>query len=210
MSGARASIVVFADVSCPFAHVGLRRLVEHRHRIDRDEVHLRVLAWPLELINGAPLLGTDIEPKVRALRTQIAPDLFSGFEADRFPASTLPALRMNSAAYRRDPVLGESIALDLRDRLFEHGEDVSAPDVLSAVARRCGAPDLLDDPVHRPDPVEAEWAMGRARDVIGSPHFFVGDRGLFCPTLTIGHRGDELQISVDRQRFDEFVHLCFD
>ncbi|HKY14416.1 MAG TPA: DsbA family protein [Microthrixaceae bacterium] len=202
-------IVVFADVSCPFAHVGLRRLVERRRQLGREDVRLRVLAWPLELINGGPLLGTNIEQKVLALRTQVAPDLFAAFEPDRFPATTLPALRLTSAAYRLDSELGESIALDLRDRLFEHGEDVADPHVLMATARRCGAPDLYVDPIHSTGPVEAEWALGRARHVVGSPHFVVRGRGLFCPSLSIGHSVGDLQIVVDHQRFDELAHLCF-
>jgi hypothetical protein len=48
-------IEVFADAGCPFTHVGLRRLVEHRDHAGRDDVVLRVRAWPLELVNGHPL-----------------------------------------------------------------------------------------------------------------------------------------------------------
>ena len=47
-------IEVWADVWCPFAHIGIRRLVEERDRRG-SEVHLRVRAWPLELVNGRPL-----------------------------------------------------------------------------------------------------------------------------------------------------------
>jgi hypothetical protein len=46
-------VEVFADVSCPFAHVGLRRLVEQRDKLARDDIVLRVRAWPLELVNGS-------------------------------------------------------------------------------------------------------------------------------------------------------------
>ena len=47
-------IEVFADVVCPFTHVGLRRLVDRRDELGASAV-LRVRAWPLELINGEPL-----------------------------------------------------------------------------------------------------------------------------------------------------------
>ena len=50
-------IEVFADVSCPFTHVGLRRLVEHRRQLERDDLRIVVKAWPLELVNGSPLAG---------------------------------------------------------------------------------------------------------------------------------------------------------
>jgi predicted DsbA family dithiol-disulfide isomerase len=46
---------VFADVLCPFTHVGLRRLISERARRGRDDVVVRVRAWPLELVNGEPL-----------------------------------------------------------------------------------------------------------------------------------------------------------
>src|SRR5262245_18171405 len=45
-------IEVFADVVCPFTHVGLRRLVGYRERAQREDVAIRVRAWPLELVNG--------------------------------------------------------------------------------------------------------------------------------------------------------------
>ena len=43
---------MFADVVCPFTHVGLRRLVEYRAQRHREDVAIRVRAWPLELVNG--------------------------------------------------------------------------------------------------------------------------------------------------------------
>ena len=43
---------VFADVRCPFAHVGLRRLVTRRKQLGA-QLLLRVRAWPLELVNDA-------------------------------------------------------------------------------------------------------------------------------------------------------------
>ena len=48
-------IEVFADVACPFAHVGLRRFAERRDELGRTDVALRVRSWPLEVVNGHPL-----------------------------------------------------------------------------------------------------------------------------------------------------------
>ena len=58
--------------------------------------------------------------------------------------------------------------------------------------------------------VRADYAEGRARGVIGSPHFFVDGEGFFCPTLAI-ERDDEhhLSISFDTKGFDEFIERCF-
>ena len=50
-------IEVFADIACPFAHVGLRRFVTERERRGLDRPRLRVRAWPLELVNGKPFDG---------------------------------------------------------------------------------------------------------------------------------------------------------
>ena len=44
--------------------------------------------------------------------------------------------------------------------------------------------------------VEAEWQEGRDRGVIGSPHFFLGDTDVFCPTLRISHTEDHFDIEV--------------
>jgi predicted DsbA family dithiol-disulfide isomerase len=200
-------VEVFADVSCPFAHVGLRRLVERRHEVDRPDVILRVLAWPLELVNGASLTGEAVAEKVAVLRGGPATDLFGGLRPDRFPTTTLPALRLTSAAVRRDDVTGEAVALELRDRLFERGQDVSDPDVLRGVAEAHGLAPLEAEPA--PDPVRAEWAEGRRRHVVGSPHFFVGDADLFCPSLSIRHAEGRLVVDADPDRFEELAALCF-
>ncbi|MGZ4803623.1 MAG: DsbA family oxidoreductase, partial [Acidimicrobiia bacterium] len=86
-------IEVFADISCPFTHVGLRRLIERRDQIGSTAV-VHVKAWPLELVNGEPLSGPLVAEKVVALRSQVAPDLFLGFDAERFPSTTLPAMAL--------------------------------------------------------------------------------------------------------------------
>ena len=47
-----------------------------------------------------------------------------------------------------------------------------------------------------------DWDLGKMREVLGSPHFFVGDRGWFCPSLDI-HHGDgrfEAMIAGDTMR----------
>lgn len=72
-----AMIDVFADVVCPFTHIGLRGLVERRREFGSSTV-LRVRGWPLELVNGAPLAADVVAEEIRELRRQVAPDLFAG------------------------------------------------------------------------------------------------------------------------------------
>jgi predicted DsbA family dithiol-disulfide isomerase len=180
-------IELFADVRCPFAHVGLRRLVQRRDAGEMDFT-LRIRAWPLEL--------------VKALREQVAPDLFTGFSVAAFPETSLPALAMTGAAYARGPEVGERVALGLRWALFEDGRDLARTDVLAELAERWGAPFTSDTDGAG---VVADWSDGQARGVIGSPHFFLAGEGYFCPVLDISREDGRLRIVDNRPVFDEFV-----
>jgi hypothetical protein len=201
-----SAIEVFADVACPFTHVGLRRLVEQRSALGRHDVHLLVRAWPLEIVNGKPLDPAFIAEEVVDIRTQVAPDLFAAYREDALPATSIPALALTAAAYRLDPATGERVALRLRELLFEEGVDISLPAVLASVATEHGVAAPFDDPA----PVLADHAEGVERGVIGSPHFFTGGDGFFCPSLNVS-RDDEgdLHVEVDSAAFEAFVATCF-
>lgn len=196
-------VEVFADVRCPFTHVGLRRLVERRDDAG-SELALRVRAWPLELVNNAPLDADLIAEEIDELRAQVAPDLFAGFDRARFPASSLPALGLAAAAYQHDIAAGEVVSLLLRDALFEQGRDIAQADELAHLATVAGLTGRLD----ASQQVLDDWHEGRQRGVIGSPHFFVGDADFFCPTLHIDHVDGHLRITRDHARLDEFIARC--
>jgi len=200
-------IEVFADVACPFTHVGLRRLVERRAELGRPDVHLLVRAWPLEVVNGKPLDPTFIAEEVVDIRAQVAPDLFAGFREDAFPRTSIPAMALTAAAYRHDSSTGERVALRLRDLLFEEGVDIADPEVLAGVASELG----IDGPIDDPAPVRADHAEGVARGVIGSPHFFAGGDGFFCPSLDVSRDAEgALHVAFDSAGFERFVSTCFD
>ena len=196
---------VWADVTCPFTHVGLHRLVDERDRHGRDDLHFRVRAWPLELVNGVPMDAHVVTGKVAALRDAVAPDLFTGFSEGSFPVTTLPALALTEAAYRMGPEAGERAALIVRDLVFEEGRDVGDPAVIAAAAAAFGV-QVTDADVAQ---VQADYDAGKARGVQGSPTFFVGNEGFFCPTLNITKVGDSLEIEFDRDAFDAFVTEVF-
>jgi predicted DsbA family dithiol-disulfide isomerase len=198
-------IEVFADVRCPFTHVGLHRLVERRRQLGAGGTELWVRSWPLELVNGAPLDPALIAEEVDELRTQVAPELFAGFDPDRFPVSSMPALRVAAAAYARSAVIGERVSLALRRALFEDGRDVSDPTVLAAIASDVGLGGLAEA---TDDDVVADWREGEQRGVVGSPHFFVADESWFCPALEITRHDGHLQISSDAAAFERFVAAC--
>lgn len=200
-------IEVYADIWCPFAHVGLRTVVKRRHELRRDDVALRVRAWPLELVNNAALDPQSTAEHVADLRSQVAPDLFTGFDIGHFPRTTLPALRLASAAYRQDDTTGETVSLALRDALFEHGEDISDPDVIARIAEthHIQQNDPEDD-----QPVLDEWHDGETRGVKGSPHFFCGTSESFCPSLGISKdQAGQLHIRLDTEALDEYLTGCF-
>jgi 2-hydroxychromene-2-carboxylate isomerase len=199
-------VEVFADLGCPFTHVGLRRIVDRRHELGRDAVHLWVRSWPLEIVNGRPLDAGFIAEEVDDIRAQVAPDLFRGFRTASFPATSIPAMALAAAAHDRDPAAGERVSLALRDALFEQGRDVADPSVLAGVAARHG----IEVGGLDPGRVRADHEEGVDRGVVGSPHFFTSKGGFFCPALEVG-RGEDghLRVTADRAGFAAFVEDCF-
>jgi predicted DsbA family dithiol-disulfide isomerase len=176
------TIEVFAELACPFTHLGLRRIVERRTAQGRTRPRLRVRPWPLELVNGQPLDPPHVAAEVRAMRTQVAPDLFVGFDETAFPSSSMGGFRLVEAAYALDLDLGERVGLALRDALFEEGRDIGDPAVLAGV----GAAHGVEVPGRElDDEVRAAYEEGQRRGVQGSPHFFVADTSAFCPLLDI-------------------------
>lgn len=200
-------IDVYADILCPFAHVGLRAVVRRRDALGRADVVMRIRAWPLELVNGEPLDVTTTARHVEELRKHVASDLFEHFDSDTFPQTSLPALALATAAYRRDDKVGEAVSLALREALFERGRDISDPDVLADVAVTFGVayPTPEDERA-----VRAEWHEGEARGVSGSPHFFCGQVEAFCPSLDISTDNDGgLQIRRNIEALDALLAECF-
>lgn len=201
------TVEVFAEISCPFAHVSLRRFVEARRDAAAEEVGLRVFAWPLELVNGKPLDPGFVADEIDDLRDQVAADLFTGFDRQVFPSTTIDALALCSSAYEAGMGVGEAVNLAVRDALFEWGRPVEDRAVLASIAADHGV--TLLDPDRARALVEADLAEGRRREVIGSPHFFLVDGSFFCPGLDIERRGDHLHIAVDEGPFRAFLERAF-
>ena len=206
MNSAGPVLEVFADIWCPFAHVGLQTVHEQRARTGRTDVAIWVRAWPLELVNGAPLDAPVTLEHANELREQVAPNLFRHFDLSRFPGSTLDALSLANRAYRTDPEVGERVSFALRDALFEYGRDISDRSTLELLARDLGVvmPDESDYAG-----VMADWHEGQRRGVLGSPHFFCGDDDVFCPSLDIT-KGPVKGVSIvkDASRLTAFLARC--
>jgi predicted DsbA family dithiol-disulfide isomerase len=202
----RAVVEVFADVVCPFAHVGLRRIVAQRTELELSRPVLRVRAWPLELVNGAPLDPAAVAQHVDELRQQVAPGLFHRFDRDALPTSSLPALALVAAAYGVGNVVGEQVSLAVRDTVFEEGRDVGEPAVLDEIAAAHGVP--RRGPAHD-RAVLADFEDGKRRGVRGSPEFYLDGQGWFCPSLHIEKVDDRLEIELDREGLEAFLADCF-
>jgi predicted DsbA family dithiol-disulfide isomerase len=190
---------VFADIGCPFTHVGLRRIVARRDAMG-SPVRVRAKAWPLEWVNGTPLAPATVAAEIDALRATVAPDLFVGFDPSAFPSTSIPALGLAARAYARDDATGEAVSLALRTAVFEEGRDVADPDVLDAVAIAHGVEIARDDAG-----VRAEYEEGRARGVVGSPYFVVAGEGYFCPSLDVEHVDGRFTVRFDAVGFETLV-----
>jgi predicted DsbA family dithiol-disulfide isomerase len=201
-------IDVYADIGCPFAHAGLHTVLRRREELGLRDVAIRVKAWPLELVNDGPVDLQPVVDHVDDLRRQVSVALFSGFDPDTFPTTTLPALALQAAAYQCDDKVGEVMSTALRTALFQEGLDVSDPDVLERIAKAHDISHLLPGDE---DAVRAEWHEGEARGVAGSPHFFCGENEVFCPSLDISQQGEDGSLLIRRnmEALDQFLADCF-
>lgn len=200
------AIEVFADIWCPFAHVGLRAVLAQRSARGRDDIPMIVRSWPLELVNNAPMNPDKTEEHIHHLREQVVPELFLGFNRSTFPTTTLPALALVARAYRASNAHGEQMSLAVRDALFERGLDISDPHVLADLASTVGT-DLPDEADRQQ--VVADWHEGQRRGVIGSPHFFCGSVEAFCPSLDISRDPEHgMKILIDRSGIQTFFDRC--
>ena len=98
------------------------------------------------------------------------------------------------------------MSLELRNRLFEAGENIGDPSVLDRIAADHGVDIDADDARG----VLTDHEEGVRRGVIGSPHFFTADQSFFCPVLQVG-RDDagHLRVVPDREGFAAFLSRCF-
>ena len=198
---------VFADIWCPFAHVGLHAIQAQRARACRSDVAIWVRAWPLELVNGTPLDPSLTSEHADELRTQVAPNLFRHLDVNQFPSSTLDALALANRAYRSDLEVGERVSFALRDALFERGRDISDRGTLEDLARDLGV--VMPDESDRAS-VVADWHEGQRRGALGSPHFFCGDDDVFCPSLDISKDPVKgISIVRDTSRLTDFLARCW-
>lgn len=203
------SLTVFADVLCPFTHAGLHILRDRRSELGGSGPLLNLRAWPLELVNGQPLDAHHIEAEILGLRKTVCTDLFQGFSVTSFPSTAMVAYSLAvSASATGDVAVVENVGMALRDAVFELGLDVSDVAVVADIADRFAL--QLTDRDTTETAVRSDWAEGKERGVVGSPHFFLADgEGYFCPTLEISRDADGAFVIDWKSDANDFFERVF-
>ena len=192
--GARR-VEVFAEIACPFTHACIDTLVAERARRGTTSPRLVFRAWPLELVNGRPMSPKEGRRGDRRVASAGRTGSLPGLRRDAVPSSSIGAFGLAAAASRRGDDVGEAVGLAIRRGLFEEGRDLVDDNVLREIGAPFGVQPLsLEDATTA---VDADWQAGRIRGVKGSPHFFVGDREWFSPSLEI-EKDDDGRITVRR------------
>lgn len=181
--------------------------MQRRDELGRTEVRFRIRSWPLEIVNAKPVDDVFIGEEIDEIGPQVAPELFSGFDAEQFPASSLPALGLAIAAYQVDAETGEAMSMALRRALFEQGRNIGDPTVLAELAAEHRVSDR--SPETGTDAVIGDYEQGKQLGVVGSPHFMFGDQSAFCPVLSIARVDGHLQVSFDEAAAEQMLSSIF-
>lgn len=179
---APGTVVVFADLGCPWAFVGLHRLHTARARLGlAARVGIDVRVFPLELVNERPTPFAGVQSEISAMR-QLTPDAgFQPWPADpaTWPVTVLPPMEAVEAAKAQGLEASAQLDLELRRAMFARGECISMRHVILDAAARCPLVDThalaaaLDDGRARRPMLAAHASSSDA--VRGSPHVFLAD-----------------------------------
>lgn len=183
MDVAPRTVVVWSDLSCPWAHAAVSRLWRTRAELGLDDqVRFDHRAFPLELFNERPTAKpvNDVEvPVVGAAEPDAGWQVWQR-PAHEYPVTTLLALEAVQAAKEQGLAASEELDRALRRAFFAESRCISLRSVVLDVAAACDAVDVdalrkvLDDGRARRrviDGFEAAHDLG----VNGSPHLFLPD-----------------------------------
>ena len=177
------TVVVWSDLTCPWAHVAVARL----HRV-RDELGLAgdvVLdhrAFPLELVNERPTpkLVLDAEvPVAGALEPGAGWGMWQR-PAWEYPGTVLLALEAVQAAKEQSLRAGEALDRALRVAFFGQSRPIGLRHVVLEVAEECREVDAgvlgkcLDEGRARQALMD-QAEVAAAGGITGSPHLFLPD-----------------------------------
>lgn len=177
------TIVVFADIGCPWANLAVHRLhAARKHLHLDDEVRFDVRAFPLEIVNeqATPKLILDAEVAVVGTLDPAAGWQMWQRPDYEYPVTMLPPMEAVEAAKEQGLRASEQLDRALRRAFFGQSRSVSMRHVIKEVASECPNVDV--------DKLMAALDDGRARDAVmdqahcsesdrvdGSPHLFLPD-----------------------------------
>lgn len=180
---APGTIVVWSDISCPWATAAVYHLHGARARLGLEgTVTLDHRAFPLELLNRRPTPKAVVDaeiPVVGALAPDFGFSLWTGPEAG-YPNTVLLALEAVQAAREQSLAASDRLDLALRRALFVEGRHVGMRHVILDVAVRVPEVDAaalesaLDDGRGRRAVID-QWRAVPDAEIQGSPHLFLPD-----------------------------------
>lgn len=177
------TIVVYADIGCPWAHLAVHRLHAARAALGMDDrVLFDIRAFPLEIFNSQPTPKLILDAETVAVGTL---DPAAGWQLwqdvdQNYPVTTLPALEAVEAAKEQGLRASEQLDAALRRAFFGESRCISMRHVIAEVAEGCPDVDVtklmeaLDEGRARPAVME-QARLAEDGLVKGSPHVFLPD-----------------------------------
>ncbi len=177
------TIVVYADIMCPWAHLAVYRLHEARAKVGLvDRVAFDLRAFPLELFNEQPTPKNVLDAEISVaggLDPGAGWQMWQRPESE-YPVTSLPALEAVQAAKEHGLRASEQVDRALRIGFFGQSKVISLRHEILALAERCDALDVdkladaLDTGRGRAAVMEQK-RIAEGNMVKGSPHVFLPD-----------------------------------
>lgn len=173
------SIVVFSDVRCPWAHVGVHRLLRAvHHRGLEGEITIDHRAFPLEVISDENHDGTQVDRTVRVLRDLEPGAGWTGWDPDAYPASSMLALEAVQAAKAVSPAASASLDRALRLAVFDQARAIDRLETVMEIAHETEGLDV--------DLFEKELRSGRPGTEVKEQTSCAGTEGVpASPTIVL-------------------------
>ncbi|MGH8929217.1 MAG: DsbA family oxidoreductase [Egibacteraceae bacterium] len=193
------TIVLFSDLTCPFAHVAVHRLFKARARLGMDgEVSLDHHAFPLELVNKEPGTrhGSDSEvPVLGALEPDAGWQLWQGPDY-HYPSTVLLGFEAVAAAKAQGLRASEDLDRALRRAFWAQSRHIGHYHTILEVAATVEgldagrlAADLSSGTARRA--IFDDYATVQTGAVALSPHLFLPDgSNLPNPGMTVRWQGE--------------------
>ena len=180
---APGTLVVYADITCPWAHVAVHRLHEERRSqgLD-DELRFDIRSFPLELFNEQPTPKKILDAEISVaggLEPEAGWQMWQRPESE-YPTTSLPALEAVQAAKDQSLLASEQLDRRLRVGFFGESRIISLRHEILELAAECDAVDVdrlaaaLDSGSARAAVIEQKEFAERD-EIEGSPHVFLPD-----------------------------------